>query len=136
MSGDPDAIGPDAGRFDGKTYRTATVRTTHADAELVAAALGPDDTDSMVTRVDGDAIECTVERETTGGLRSTVDDYVVNLQVADRVIERTRAYRDTTTSRGDRLRADDDDRSRTDSGTRSDTNHGDRPHTDESDINT
>ncbi|MGQ3329004.1 KEOPS complex subunit Pcc1 [Halorubrum sp. FL23] len=72
--------------------RTATVRTTHADAPLVAAALAPDETDSMATRVDGDAIECVVERPTTGGLRSTVDDHVVNLRVADRLVERARAH--------------------------------------------
>ena len=72
--------------------RTATVRTTHADAALVAAALAPDETDSMATRVDGDAIECAIERPTTGGLRSTVDDHVVNLHVADRIVERARAH--------------------------------------------
>ncbi|GAB7092052.1 hypothetical protein JCM18237_23230 [Halorubrum luteum] len=75
--------------------RTAAVRTTHADADRVAAALGPDNTDSMAMRVDGDRIACTVERSTTGGLRSTVDDYVVNLQVADELIERARAHRGT-----------------------------------------
>ena len=74
------------------TARTATVRTTHADASIVAAALAPDNTASMMTRVDGDAIECAVERPTTGGLRSTVDDYVVNLHVADRLAERARAH--------------------------------------------
>ncbi|AZQ13862.1 KEOPS complex subunit Pcc1 [Halorubrum sp. PV6] len=74
------------------THRTATVRTRHADAPLVAAALAPDETDSMTTRVDGDAIECVVERPTTGGLRSTVDDHVVNLRVADRIVERARTH--------------------------------------------
>ncbi|ELZ37389.1 hypothetical protein C471_12921 [Halorubrum saccharovorum DSM 1137] len=85
--------------------RTATVRTTHADAPLVAAALAPDETDSMTTRVDGDAIECVVERPTTGGLQSTVDDHVVNLRVADRLVERASEH----------LAADD-------GGRRSDTN--------------
>ncbi|TKX78775.1 KEOPS complex Pcc1-like subunit [Halorubrum sp. SD626R] len=73
--------------------RTATLRTTHVDAALVAAALAPDDTESMATRVDGDAIACEIERGTTGGLQSTVDDYVVNLHVADRIAERARAHR-------------------------------------------
>ncbi|WP_281195641.1 KEOPS complex subunit Pcc1 [Halorubrum sp. F4] len=77
----------------GPGSRTAAVRTTHADAELVADALAPDDTDSMAVRVDGDAIDCRIERPTTGGLRSTVDDYVVNLRVAERVIERAREHR-------------------------------------------
>ena len=94
MSGDEartDGAESDEARGDGAT-RTATVRTTHADAPLVAAALAPDETDSMTTRVDGDAIECAVERPTTGGLRSTVDDHVVNLHVADRIVERARAH--------------------------------------------
>ncbi|MDV7348653.1 KEOPS complex subunit Pcc1 [Halorubrum distributum] len=72
--------------------RTATVRTTHADAATVAAALGPDETDSMRTRVDGDVVACTVARPTTGGLQSTLDDHLVNLRVADRVIERARSH--------------------------------------------
>ena len=77
------------GRGGDEPARAATVRTTHADAAIVAAALAPDDTDSISVAVDGegDAIEATIERPTTGGLRSTVDDYVVNLRVADRVIE-------------------------------------------------
>ena len=91
MSGDETRGDTDETRGDGAT-RTATLRTTHADAALVAAALAPDETGSMATRVDGDAIECAVERPTTGGLRSTVDDHVVNLRVADRIVERARAH--------------------------------------------
>ena len=74
------------------TERTATVRTEHADAATVAAALGPDETDSIRTRVDGDAVACTVVRPTTGGLQSTLDDHLVNLRVADSVIERAREH--------------------------------------------
>jgi hypothetical protein len=65
--------------------RRAELRTTHgspAAAERIAAALEPDNTDEMDTRVDDDAVVTTVERETTSGLQSTVDDYVVNLRVA------------------------------------------------------
>lgn len=124
--------------------RTAIVRTTHAAADIVADALAPDDTESMDVRVDDDAIECLIERRTTGGLRSTVDDYVVNLQVADRVIERARAHRDTNTSGGGRLRRDadtsDGDRPRTDANTSAEsvsrTDDGDRPHADESNTHT
>ncbi|QPV63476.1 KEOPS complex Pcc1-like subunit [Halosimplex litoreum] len=68
--------------------RRATIRTTHgADeaAERVAAALAPDDTAEMATRVEGEAVVTTVTREGTSGLRSTVDDYVVNCRVADRL---------------------------------------------------
>jgi tRNA threonylcarbamoyladenosine modification (KEOPS) complex Pcc1 subunit len=69
--------------------REATIRTTHAHAETVAAALRPDNSDSMTTRVDGDSIVTDIERETTGGLQATVDDYVMNLTVADAVIDTT-----------------------------------------------
>ncbi|QSW98479.1 KEOPS complex subunit Pcc1 [Haloterrigena alkaliphila] len=71
--------------------RRATIRTTHDDPALVARALAPDNTDEMETAVDGDdggdtetagAVVTRIERETTGGLHSNVDDYVVNLEVA------------------------------------------------------
>ena len=74
--------------------RCAEVRTELDDAELVAAALVPDNTAQMNTRVEGDAIVTTIERETTGGLRSTVDDYVVNLDVARRTIDAAMASDD------------------------------------------
>jgi hypothetical protein len=86
--------------------RTATVRTTHGDAGLVADALAPDDTDSMAVSVDGDAIDCRIERPTTGGLRSTVDDYVVNLRVAERVAERAREHRTADGAVGTETTAD------------------------------
>ncbi|KTG10011.1 hypothetical protein AUR64_10435 [Haloprofundus marisrubri] len=73
--------------------RTARVETTHEEAALVAAALAPDDTDSMTTDVDDNRIVTDIERETTGGLQATVDDYVVNLTVAEAVID---AATDTT----------------------------------------
>lgn len=67
--------------------KRATLRTAHTDPEAVAAAIRPDNTAEMNTRVDGDHVVTTVERETTGGLRSTVDDYVVNLQVASSIVD-------------------------------------------------
>ncbi|KAB1194629.1 hypothetical protein GJR96_14735 [Haloferax sp. MBLA0076] len=76
--------------------RRATLRTTHDDPELVAAALGPDNTDSMQTTIDGDELVTTIERDSTGGLLSTVDDYVVNVTVAQTVIAATRTH--TTTN--------------------------------------
>jgi len=85
--------------------RRAQITTTHDDetvAARVAAAVAPDNTDEMVTRADGDSVVTTVERETTGGLRSTVDDYAVNLTVATRLsgdgdsIERTNTTTDDT----------------------------------------
>lgn len=58
-------------------------------AQRVAMALVPDNTDEMETAVDGDAIVTQIERETTGGLSATVDDYVVNLDVATTVVQQT-----------------------------------------------
>ncbi|WP_255150309.1 KEOPS complex subunit Pcc1 [Halorarius halobius] len=69
--------------------RRATIRTRHADAETVAAALRPDNTAEMTTRVDGDCVVTTIERDSTSGLRTTVDDYVTNLQVAQQMTDTT-----------------------------------------------
>jgi len=75
--------------------RRATIRTTHDDATVVARALRPDNTDEMETTVDRDGETATVvthiERETTSGLQSTVDDYVVNLEVAIGIASQARA---------------------------------------------
>ncbi|CCQ32774.1 hypothetical protein HLRTI_000746 [Halorhabdus tiamatea SARL4B] len=65
--------------------RRATIRTTHEDEETatrIAAALAPDNTTEMTTTVEAATVETTIDRETTGGLAATVDDYVVNLSVA------------------------------------------------------
>jgi len=72
--------------------RRVTLRTTHPDADCVADALAPDNTDSMALRVDDDTVVCQIERPTIGGLRSTVDDYVVNLRVATTVVDRAMAH--------------------------------------------
>ncbi|KAB1198891.1 MULTISPECIES: KEOPS complex subunit Pcc1 [Haloferax] len=76
--------------------RRATLRTTHDDPDIVAGALGPDNTDSMHMAVEGDELVTTIERDSTGGLQSTVDDYVVNVTVAETVIAATRTH--TTTN--------------------------------------
>jgi hypothetical protein len=72
--------------------RNATIHTAHADAPTVAAAVIPDNTPEMATRVDGETVVTTIERETTGGLQSSVDDYVVNVGVADAVAGLARAF--------------------------------------------
>jgi hypothetical protein len=53
----------------------------------VAAALAPDNTASMTTRVEGPRVVTEIERGTTGGLQSSVDDYLVNVSVADAVVQ-------------------------------------------------
>lgn len=72
--------------------RRATLTTRHADAataERVAAAVRPDNTAEMTTRVEDDRVVTTVTRGSTGGLRSTVDDYVVNATVAAQLTTET-----------------------------------------------
>ncbi|MBX0284875.1 KEOPS complex subunit Pcc1 [Haloarcula salinisoli] len=51
-------------------------------ADRIAAAVRPDNTAEMTTRVEGETVVTTIERDNTSGLQSTVDDYVVNLRVA------------------------------------------------------
>lgn len=65
--------------------KRAEIRTSHDDPEVVARALRPDNTAEMDTCVRGEQVVTTIDRETTGGLRTTVDDYVVNLTVASEV---------------------------------------------------
>ena len=74
--------------------RRATITTTHADAEQtarVAAALRPDNTAEMETTVDGETVRTDIERDTTGGLHATVDDYVVNVQIAEQLTDTTQS---------------------------------------------
>ena len=68
----------------------ATVRTEYASptrADRVARAVVPDNTASMTTQVEGPTVTTEIDRETTGGLQSTVDDYIVNLGVAEAVLD-------------------------------------------------
>ena len=62
--------------------RRARFRTRHDDPEALARALAPDNTDQMDTAVEDGTLVTTIERPTTGGLRTTADDYLTNLQVA------------------------------------------------------
>ena len=89
--------------------RTATLRTDHVTpthAEWVAAAVEPDNTDSMATVVEGSTLRTDIERETTGGLQTTVDDYVVNLGVAQAVIEAVEGTADDAAVSTERTAAD------------------------------
>lgn len=110
MTGDggPDETDETTGAATRAPTRRAEIRTTHGDPEVVAAAVAPDDTEEMNTRVEDGSepdsgvenaeiedavVVTTVERETTGGLASTVDDSVVNLSVAERAVEHANEHR-------------------------------------------
>lgn len=60
----------------------ATIRTRHDESEAIARGIAPDNTAEMETAVEGSEVRTRIERGSTAGLRSTVDDYVVNLAVA------------------------------------------------------
>ena len=79
--------------------KRATIRTRSEHAETIARAIRPDNTDEMVTRVenadDADRVRTTIERETTGGLQTNVDDYVVNVDVATQVVEHANQHTNT-----------------------------------------
>lgn len=75
--------------------RRATVRTRHGRPALVAAALTPDNTEEMATTVEGKSVVTRIERGSTGGLATTVDDYLTNLQVAERIVDEQHTH-DTT----------------------------------------
>ena len=100
---------------DATTHRavacSATVTTSYATptrAERVARAVDPDNTASMTTRVEAATVTTEIDRDTTGGLQSTVDDYVVNLGVAEGVLEAVDAV-DTAADAGDDATAADED---------------------------
>lgn len=62
--------------------RLTTDHDTPEAATRVARALVPDNTAEMATRVEGSRVVTTIERSSTGSLHATVDDYIVNLQLA------------------------------------------------------
>ena len=65
----------------------AVLETRHADPERVASALRPDNTTEMETTVEPGTVRTVITRDTLAGLGSTVDDYVVNLRVAETVAQ-------------------------------------------------
>ncbi len=74
--------------------RTATIRTRFddgVDPTIILEACRPDNTDEMTTRLECDGDErtlvTTIERDATGGLQATLDDYLVNLDVANTVAQ-------------------------------------------------
>ena len=65
--------------------RRARLETRHADAETarrIAEAVRPDNTAEMETVLNDNRIVTEISRGTTGGLQTTVDDYMVNLATA------------------------------------------------------
>ena len=106
--------------------RTATIRTDHPDAATVAAAVAPDNTPEMETRVEGDAVVTTIERNTTSGLQSTVDDYVVNVDIAETIANHARSFgaatRNSETENSETENSETENSETTDTNARTNTN--------------
>jgi hypothetical protein len=83
---------------DPRHARIETICDDPETARLVSRAITPDNTAEMTTRVEGDRIVTEITRETTGGLQSTVDDYVVNLGVAVQLANQDGEPSTTTTT--------------------------------------
>lgn len=64
----------------------ATITTEHDEPAIVAAAIDPDNTPEVRTRVADGAVVTTVERDSIGGLRSTIVDYLRAVSVADETV--------------------------------------------------
>jgi len=62
------------------------LETEHDDAEAVARAVSPDNTDEMETHVEGGVVVTRIERENVESAGATADDYMRNLIVADELI--------------------------------------------------
>jgi tRNA threonylcarbamoyladenosine modification (KEOPS) complex Pcc1 subunit len=62
------------------------LETEHDDAEAVARAVSPDNTDEMETRVDDGKVVTRIERENVESAGATADDYMRNLIVADELV--------------------------------------------------
>ena len=60
-----------------------TITTVHKNAGCVAAALAPDNLRSMDTKADGDRVITTITGTQLRSVIASVDDYLMNLAVAD-----------------------------------------------------
>ena len=62
-----------------------TITTVHKNARCVAAALAPDNLRSMDTKAEGDRVITTITGTQLRSVIASVDDYLMNLAVAENV---------------------------------------------------
>ena len=63
------------------------IRFASEDAEKIADALSPDNGDFMECHAESECVVAHVEGESIGTVLSTVDDYLMNLSVAEKISE-------------------------------------------------
>ena len=73
----------------------ATLCIFSKQPSLVVQSIAPDNTSSIETKTAVNSILATVQRDSLGSLRSTIDDIFVNLHVAVKIIEQTQNYLQT-----------------------------------------
>lgn len=59
------------------------IATTHTDAPGVAASLAPDNLRGMTTTADGNRVTTRIENTPLRSVIASVDDYLMNLAIAD-----------------------------------------------------
>jgi hypothetical protein len=60
-----------------------TITTVHMNAKCVAAALAPDNLITMDTKAEGDRVTTTITGTQLRSVIASVDDYLMNLAVAE-----------------------------------------------------
>ncbi|MFB6254750.1 MAG: KEOPS complex subunit Pcc1 [Halobacteriaceae archaeon] len=78
--------------------REATITSDIEYPAIVASAVRPDNTSEMETKVENGRIITHIQRESTSGLQSTVDDYVANLRTAMRIVQLANQDTEITTN--------------------------------------
>lgn len=63
------------------------VETEHEEAQKIALAVVPDNTEEMETRVEDERVVTRIEREDVESAGATADDYLRNLVVADELFD-------------------------------------------------
>ncbi len=62
---------------------SALISTVHADARNVASSLAPDNLRGMTTTADGDRVTTVIHGTQIRSVIASVDDYLMNLAIAD-----------------------------------------------------
>jgi tRNA threonylcarbamoyladenosine modification (KEOPS) complex Pcc1 subunit len=63
------------------------IETEHKEAQKIALAVAPDNTEEMETRVEEERVVTRIEREDVESAGATADDYLRNLVVADELFD-------------------------------------------------
>lgn len=75
---------------------TVRIESNVDNPAAVATALTPDNTESITTTVTDGVVDTVIERDEIGSLEATVDDYLLNLDVATTVINAVTINTDNT----------------------------------------